>query len=173
MATTTDSSSDVADPVGSDGSSTTAEPTPRHPSPLPLRTIALGTVGSLMILICAIGAAGKLVHDPLIGRGPLSWVRYGHGLALATMIIYLGFLLLVWAWVRLGRDVLARRVSGRGVLATALAWIVPLLVSPPLFTRDPFSYLAPNGKIFTISPWPIPTYWTWTKTFEPKDYVWE
>ena len=30
----------------------------------------------------------------------------------------------------------------------------------------------PNGKIFTISPWPIPTYWTWTKTFEPKDYVW-
>ncbi len=25
---------------------------------------------------------------------------------------------------------------------TALAWIAPLLVSPPLFTRDPFSYLA-------------------------------
>ena len=31
----------------------------------------------------------------------------------------------------------------------------------------------PDGKIFTISPWPIPTYWTWTKTFEPKDYVWD
>ena len=30
----------------------------------------------------------------------------------------------------------------------------------------------PQGRIFTISPWPIPTYWTWTKTFEPKDYVW-
>ena len=30
----------------------------------------------------------------------------------------------------------------------------------------------PEGKIFTLSPWPIPTYWTWTKTFEPKDYVW-
>jgi 4-hydroxyacetophenone monooxygenase len=30
----------------------------------------------------------------------------------------------------------------------------------------------PQGKIFTISPWPIPTYWTWTKTFEPKDSVW-
>jgi 4-hydroxyacetophenone monooxygenase len=29
-----------------------------------------------------------------------------------------------------------------------------------------------EGKIFTISPWPIPTYWEWTKTFEPKDYVW-
>jgi 4-hydroxyacetophenone monooxygenase len=30
-----------------------------------------------------------------------------------------------------------------------------------------------EGKIFTISPWPIPTYWTWTKTFEPKDYLWD
>jgi alpha-1,6-mannosyltransferase len=142
MATTTDSSSDVADPVGSDGSSTTAEPTPRHPSPLPLRTIALGTVGSLMILICAVGAAGKLVHDPLIGRGPLSWVRYGHGLALATMIIYLGFLLLVWAWVRLGRDVLAKRVGSRAVLVASACWMAPLLISPPLFTRDVYSYIA-------------------------------
>jgi len=31
----------------------------------------------------------------------------------------------------------------------------------------------PEGKVFTISPWPIPTYWTWTKTFEPKDYAWD
>ena len=31
----------------------------------------------------------------------------------------------------------------------------------------------PEGKIFTISPWPIPTYWTWTKTFDAKDYVWD
>ena len=30
-----------------------------------------------------------------------------------------------------------------------------------------------EGKIFTISPWPIPTYWTWTKTFEPRDYLWD
>jgi len=28
-----------------------------------------------------------------------------------------------------------------------------------------------DGKIFTVSPWPIPTYWTWTKHFDADDYV--
>lgn len=29
----------------------------------------------------------------------------------------------------------------------------------------------PDGKVFTLSPWPIPTYWTWTKQFNADDYV--
>ena len=29
----------------------------------------------------------------------------------------------------------------------------------------------PEGRIFTLSPWPIPTYWTWTKRVDPDDYV--
>ena len=29
----------------------------------------------------------------------------------------------------------------------------------------------PDGKIYTISPWPIPTYWRWMTEFEPADYV--
>jgi 4-hydroxyacetophenone monooxygenase len=29
----------------------------------------------------------------------------------------------------------------------------------------------PDGRIFTLSPWPIPTYWSWTRTFAPDDYV--
>jgi 4-hydroxyacetophenone monooxygenase len=28
----------------------------------------------------------------------------------------------------------------------------------------------PDGKIYTLSPWPIPTYWGLTKHFEPDDY---
>jgi 4-hydroxyacetophenone monooxygenase len=32
-------------------------------------------------------------------------------------------------------------------------------------------YKNPDGKVFTLSPWPIPTYWTWTKTFDTDDYV--
>lgn len=34
-------------------------------------------------------------------------------------------------------------------------------------------YKNPDGKVFTLSPWPIPTYWRWTKTFEPKDYLFD
>ena len=29
----------------------------------------------------------------------------------------------------------------------------------------------PNGKIHTISPWPVPTYWAWTRAVDANDYV--
>jgi 4-hydroxyacetophenone monooxygenase len=28
------------------------------------------------------------------------------------------------------------------------------------------------GRIFTLSPWSVPTYWRWTKTFQREDYLW-
>jgi 4-hydroxyacetophenone monooxygenase len=32
-------------------------------------------------------------------------------------------------------------------------------------------YKNPNGKIFTLSPWPIEVYWAWTHTVDAADYV--
>ncbi|MDQ3404954.1 MAG: polyprenol phosphomannose-dependent alpha 1,6 mannosyltransferase MptB [Actinomycetota bacterium] len=109
---------------------------------LPIRTISLGALGSVLMLISAVGAGSLLISDPVLGHGPLSWIRYGHGQMLATIVLYIGFALVVWAWVRLGRHVLAGRVGPRAVLLAAAAWIAPLIFSPPLFTRDPYSYLA-------------------------------
>jgi alpha-1,6-mannosyltransferase len=141
MATTADPSSHLADSVSADDQTVTAE-SGAHQGPLPIRTIALGTAGSLLMLVSALGAGATLVHDPVLGRGPLSWVRYGHGQGLATIIMYLGFALVVWAWVRLGRHVLAGRVGTRATLFAAGCWTVPLVISPPLFTRDVYSYIA-------------------------------
>ncbi|HEX2134130.1 MAG TPA: polyprenol phosphomannose-dependent alpha 1,6 mannosyltransferase MptB [Actinophytocola sp.] len=121
---------------------TTAEPDVRRTHPLPVRTIALGTAGSLLILVSALGAGAILAQDPVIGRGALSWIRYGHGRMLATAILYIGFLLVVWAWVRLGRHVLAGRVGTRPVLVAAACWIAPMLLSPPVFSRDAYLYIA-------------------------------
>ena len=28
----------------------------------------------------------------------------------------------------------------------------------------------PEGKVFTLSPWPIPVYWEWTRAVDPSDY---
>ncbi|MGW0894774.1 polyprenol phosphomannose-dependent alpha 1,6 mannosyltransferase MptB [Saccharopolyspora sp. NPDC002578] len=113
-----------------------------HRRRLPLRTIALGTIGSLLLLAGSFGGAGVLVHDPILGSGPLSAMRYGHGRDLALAVLYTGFGVLVWAWVRLGRGVLAQLVDARGVLAATAAWILPMLITPPLFTRDVYSYLG-------------------------------
>src|SRR5882757_2349376 len=110
-----------------------------NPRPKPL---LLGFLGSLLLAFGGLGAGGVLVHDPILEGTPLAAWRFGHGYDLAVMVVYLGLALVVWAWVLVGREVLARRAGGRAVLTNAALWMLPMLVTPPLFTRDPFSYLA-------------------------------
>ncbi len=144
MATTTDSAPGSETPAAGQERSTA----PAHEqSRFPVRTTVLGLVGSLILLLASFGAGGILVHDPVLGSSPLSWIRYGHGHALATALLYVGFGLVVWAWVRLGRHVLAGRVGSRPVVVAALTWMAPLLVAPPLFTRDVFSYLGQGAQL--------------------------
>ncbi|MGH3896990.1 MAG: polyprenol phosphomannose-dependent alpha 1,6 mannosyltransferase MptB [Pseudonocardiaceae bacterium] len=104
--------------------------------------VLLGLAGSVLLATMAVGAGGILVTDPLITGGPLSWIRYGHGRDLATMSLYLGVGMVVWAWVRLGRDVLAGTATVHHLQVAAGVWIAPMVLSPPLFTRDVYSYLA-------------------------------
>ncbi|MFB9729570.1 polyprenol phosphomannose-dependent alpha 1,6 mannosyltransferase MptB [Haloechinothrix salitolerans] len=122
-------------------------------SPFPRRTIALGTIGAVLMLAASIGAGGILVSDPVIGTGQWSWLRYGHGRNLATAVLYIGFGLVVWAWVRLGRYVLMHRVGVRPVLVAAGCWMAPLLFAPPLFTRDVFAYLAQGALLYDHDPY--------------------
>ena len=119
----------------------TTGPRSRFGNP-PRGPLLLGLAGSLLMVLGGFGAGGILIRDPILTNSPLGFWRFGHGRELATALIYLGLFLMAWAWVRLGREVLAHRVGGRAVLSTAGAWLVPMLVTPPLFTRDVFSYLA-------------------------------
>ncbi|RJQ78674.1 hypothetical protein D5S17_12805 [Pseudonocardiaceae bacterium YIM PH 21723] len=104
--------------------------------------MATGTVGTCLISLAAMGAGGVLVHDPVISDTSFTWIRFGHGRDLASALLYIGIALLVLAWVRLGRDVRNRLVGMRGVMTAITAWSAPLLVAPPLFSRDIYSYLA-------------------------------
>ncbi|MEJ8279778.1 polyprenol phosphomannose-dependent alpha 1,6 mannosyltransferase MptB [Pseudonocardia spirodelae] len=108
----------------------------------PRGVLLLGLAGTVLMFLGAPGGGGVPMRDPVIGNSALSFWRYGHGAMLATIVIYTGLALMVWAWVRLGRAVLARRAGGRAVLTTAAVWMLPMLVTVPLFTRDPYSYLA-------------------------------
>lgn len=141
MTTTTDAHG-VPPAVSTVENAATAPATQRSAPAFPVRTVMLGTIGSLLILVSALGAGAILAQDPLIGRGPFSWIRYGHGRILATLVLYTGFALVVWAWVLLGRHVLAGRVGTRPVLVAALCWTIPMLFSPPVFSRDAYLYIA-------------------------------
>ncbi|MGZ8749992.1 MAG: polyprenol phosphomannose-dependent alpha 1,6 mannosyltransferase MptB [Pseudonocardia sp.] len=123
------------------GPAAPARPRSRFGAP-PRGPLLTGLVASLLLMIGGFGGGGVLVRDPILTNSAVGFWRYGHGRELATALIYLGVVLMAWAWIRLGREVLAQRVGGRAVLTTAGVWLIPMLVTPPLFTRDVFSYLA-------------------------------
>jgi alpha-1,6-mannosyltransferase len=154
MATTTDPAPEAGPSSGRGTAQTSLTASPstlaasaRTSSRFPYRTIAMGTIGSTLLMLAALGAGGILIHDPILGHGPMSWIRYGHGRALANALLYTGFGLVVWAWVRLGRYVLAGRIGTRPIVIAAACWMAPLLISPPLFTRDVFSYLGQGAQL--------------------------
>ncbi|MET9457939.1 polyprenol phosphomannose-dependent alpha 1,6 mannosyltransferase MptB [Streptomyces canus] len=64
--------------------------------------------------------------------------------ALGLVGAYFGVVLLIAAWLLLGRLVRSpeKRPSTRELMAVLVIWSLPLLLAPPLFSRDVYSYLA-------------------------------
>ncbi|MEV4937909.1 polyprenol phosphomannose-dependent alpha 1,6 mannosyltransferase MptB [Streptomyces zaomyceticus] len=101
----------------------------------------LGAAGSLAV---AVGgwAAGTL---PVRGGWGL-WEPRGSALTLAgALLAYLGLTLLVAAWWRYG--VLLARGARDGVLTTLAWWAGPLLLAPPLYSKDVYSYVAQGAMV--------------------------
>lgn len=69
------------------------------------------------------------------------------GVALARFCVIAGMALVLQAWLVLGYDVLRGRVRSLPALWwTLFAWSAPLLLTPPLFSRDAFAYFT-QGKL--------------------------
>ncbi|WP_374198435.1 polyprenol phosphomannose-dependent alpha 1,6 mannosyltransferase MptB [Streptomyces sp. ISL-12] len=65
------------------------------------------------------------------------------GAALGLVAVYFGIVLLIAAWALLGRLVSGPEPPAPRALLLVLAlWSAPLLLAPPLFSRDVYSYLA-------------------------------
>lgn len=107
-----------------------------------MSTFRLGLLGSILLCAGAPGAGATMANDPLFTGTVLGALRHGPGKTLSTTLLYLGVGLLVLAWIRLGREVQAGTADTRGVMRAILWWTVPLLLAPPLFSTDLYSYLA-------------------------------
>ncbi len=117
------------------------------------RPALLGFVGATLIALGGLGAGSTRQHDPLLESLHLSWLRFGHGLVVSSLVLWMGVALMVTAWLWLGRRALGRqtlgseRVSEYTMLATTGFWLAPLLLSVPLFSRDTYSYLAQGALL--------------------------
>lgn len=107
----------------------------------------LGMLGSVLITLGGLGAGSTRQHDPLLESMHMSWLRFGHGLVLSSIVLWIGVGLMLIAWLALGRRVLAGEASEFVMKATTGFWLAPLLVSVPVFSRDTYSYLAQGALL--------------------------
>ncbi len=111
------------------------------------RPAKLGLLGSVLITLGALGAGSTRQHDPLLESMHMSWMRFGHGLVLSSIVLWTGVGLMLIAWLGLGRRVLAGETTEFMMKATTGFWLAPLLVSVPVFSRDTYSYLAQGALL--------------------------
>jgi alpha-1,6-mannosyltransferase len=107
----------------------------------------LGFLGSVLITAGGLGAGSTKPHDPLLESIHMSWLRFGHGLVLSSILLWTGVGLMLIAWVVLGRRALAGKLTEFTLRATTGFWLAPLLLSVPVFSRDTYSYLAQGALL--------------------------
>lgn len=112
------------------------------------RPALLGLCGAALITLGGAGAGSTRLRDPVLEALRLSWLRFGHGLVVSSLMLWLGVAAMLAAWLWLGRRLVdGTGVSERTMVATTGFWLAPLLVSVPLFSRDTYSYLAQGALL--------------------------
>jgi alpha-1,6-mannosyltransferase len=111
------------------------------------RPALLGCLGAALITTGGLGAGSTKQHDPLLESLHLSWLRYGHGLVLSSVVLWVGVALMLIAWLWLGRRALTGDASEYAMVASTGFWLAPLLLSVPVFSRDTYSYLAQGALL--------------------------
>lgn len=111
------------------------------------RPARVGCLGAALLTIGGLGAGSTRLHDPLLESLHLSWLRFGHGLVLSSILLWAGVAVMLIAWLWLGRRVIDGTATEYTMVATTGFWLAPLLLSVPLFSRDTYSYLAQGALL--------------------------
>lgn len=114
----------------------------------------LGTIGSILILVGALGAGAlPVVNNPyLVVPGGALFSRMLHT---STAMVFVGVGFLVVAWLLLAPHVGAplrknealHSISVPQLWRIWLSWVIPLVFAAPLFTQDIYSYLAQGSVV--------------------------
>ncbi len=110
------------------------------------RTRLFGATGTMLMGIGALGAGARpVVQDPTFGVRLLNLPSRIQTVSLTMTTT--GAVMMTLAWLMLGRFALRSAANGRlmsrGQLdRTLLVWMLPLLVAPPMYSKDVYSYLA-------------------------------
>ncbi len=117
-----------------------------------LRHVVPGLIGAVMLAIGAVGVGWLPPPAPPFYQDSalpvVEWFRSGVGSWLARAFVIAGGALVLQSWLVLGIDVMRGRITDlRRLWGVLGAWCAPLLLVPPLFSRDIYSYYV-QGKLF-------------------------
>lgn len=106
------------------------------------RTRLFGAAGTVLMAIGALGVGARpVVQDPTFGVRLLNLPSRIQTVSLTMTTT--GAVMMTLAWLMLGRFALGSRRMTRSQLdRTLLLWVLPLLIAPPMYSRDVYSYLA-------------------------------
>lgn len=119
------------------------------------RTRLFGATGTALMAIGALGAGARpVVQDPIFGVRLLNLPSRIQTVSLTMTTT--GAVMMTLAWLMLGRFAIgslrtkgangergpSRRMSRGQLDRTLLLWILPLLIAPPMYSKDVYSYLA-------------------------------
>ena len=119
------------------------------------RTRLFGATGTVLMAIGALGAGARpVVQDPTFGVRLLNLPSRIQTVSLTMTTT--GAVMMTLAWLMLGRFALGQRRMSRSQLdRTLLLWVLPLLLAPPMYSRDVYSYLA-QSEIARNGPGSLP-----------------
>jgi alpha-1,6-mannosyltransferase len=153
------------------------------------RTRLFGATGTVLMAIGALGAGARpVVQDPTFGVRLLNLPSRIQTVSLTMTTV--GAVIMALAWLMLGRFAMGKRQMSRGNLdRTLLLWMLPLLIAPPMYSKDVYSYLAQSqislegldpykvgpasglglGHVFTLS---VPSVWRETPAPYGPLFLW-
>ncbi|ARG82940.1 polyprenol phosphomannose-dependent alpha 1,6 mannosyltransferase MptB [Mycobacterium kansasii] len=153
------------------------------------RTRLFGATGTVLMGIGALGAGARpVVQDPTFGVRLLNLPSRIQTVSLTMTTT--GAVMMALAWLMLGRFALGKRKMSRGDLdRPLLLWMLPLLIAPPMYSKDVYSYLAQSqisrdgldpyrvgpasglglGHVFTLS---VPSLWRETPAPYGPLFLW-
>ena len=153
------------------------------------RTRLFGATGTVLMAIGALGdGARPVVQDPTFGVRLLNLPSRIQTVSLTMTTT--GAVMMALAWLMLGRFAQGKRRMSRGELdRTLLLWALPLLIAPPMYSKDVYSYLAQSqislegldpyrvgpasglglGHVFTLS---VPSLWRETPAPYGPLFLW-
>jgi alpha-1,6-mannosyltransferase len=110
--------------------------------------IVEGFVGALMMFVGSIGTGWIANGSPMIRQPVVIALRTeGWGVAISTVLLTVGAMVLMRSWLRLGQRLADwGKSSLRSVVIAISAWSLPLLFCVPVFSRDVYAYTG-QGRL--------------------------